>query len=268
MMASFDTLKRIGAQKIHEDTHITKSFVEIILREEFGNLTRIQYLGFLSIIEREYHLELNELRAKAQTHFDHEDRLVQKNQEIFVRVKTPKSKKPLLIWGLVVGILVVVAFSYFKSKQPVNHPVDDKLILSATQTLKEIAEKNESDLELRSEQNTTLAVSEEALLAELPEGVKSVENRLLQIVPKSKVWIGYIDNETKSKRQNTISEPFELNASKSWLLVFGHGHLDVVLSEQNLSFSTQNNLRLLYQDNMIREIDYEEFKELNNGQAW
>ena len=60
-MTGLEKLREIGTHKIFERTHIAKKFVEDILNENFSSMNRVQFAGFLSILEREYNLDLHEL---------------------------------------------------------------------------------------------------------------------------------------------------------------------------------------------------------------
>lgn len=48
----FEKLGTIGAQKINEKTHISKYHVQALLHNNFDDMTKIQFLGFVSILER------------------------------------------------------------------------------------------------------------------------------------------------------------------------------------------------------------------------
>ena len=63
-------LKSIGSQKIHETTHISKAHVQAILDEKFDNLHSVQLAGFVSILEREYDIDLSELKNNAILYFN------------------------------------------------------------------------------------------------------------------------------------------------------------------------------------------------------
>ena len=49
MSEGFDKLKDIGAQKIHESTHISRKYIQDILQEDFSGMNRIQFLAPLAL---------------------------------------------------------------------------------------------------------------------------------------------------------------------------------------------------------------------------
>ena len=65
MSSGLEKLRSIGAQKIHEQTHIARQHAQALLHESFDDMSRIHFLGFISILEREYSVDLSDLKAKA-----------------------------------------------------------------------------------------------------------------------------------------------------------------------------------------------------------
>ena len=69
MSEALERLQKLGAQKIYEDTHIPIKHVQAILHESFEGFSKVQFLGFISILEKEYSLELQELHEKGAEYF-------------------------------------------------------------------------------------------------------------------------------------------------------------------------------------------------------
>ena len=51
MNEGFDKLKSIGAQKIHEATHIARAQIQALLHERSEDMNKSQFIGFISILE-------------------------------------------------------------------------------------------------------------------------------------------------------------------------------------------------------------------------
>ena len=99
------------------------------------------------------------------------------------------------------------------------------------------------------------------------EEVKVVTNSL-KVRPKSKVWMGYIDIKTYKKRQKVFKDEFTMDTKKDWIIVFGHGHLEMIVNGNVKNFSGNNNLRFLYKDGNLTKITLKEFIRLNRGKKW
>lgn len=270
MSEALTQLKKFGVQKIYEDTHIPINHVQAILEENYEGLTRVQYLGFISILEREYKLDLKELNERAVAHYNEKD-LEQPlaDDGIFV---VPSKQKNFTPFYIVVVILIFLAALYYTLE------VADKKneTLLQKQSVKEnknksvvapmVADVNMSEAN-SSEANTTM-LPDETQAVSSPAKPKSVALEPLEILPRSKVWLGYIDVATGKKYQKTFSDELDLNASKEWLLLFGHGYIDLLVDGKKISFSDKNNLRLHYKNGELEKISLREFTKLNRGRKW
>jgi hypothetical protein len=92
MSDGLNKLKSIGAQKIHEKTHIARHHVQAVIHETFDDMTKIQLLGFISILEREYSVDLSDLKIKVQDFFSVTIAEDEQNAKVFV---SPKKEKKL-----------------------------------------------------------------------------------------------------------------------------------------------------------------------------
>jgi hypothetical protein len=97
---------------------------------------------------------------------------------------------------------------------------------------------------------------------------EAVQESSLKIISKSKVWIGYIDLSNRRQNQKTFSGEFTLDSSKNWLISLGHGLIDIEINGVVLNSKKAQNIRFSYIDSKLKEIDVEEFKSLNRGNAW
>ena len=267
MSDALKKLKDLGAQKIYEDTHIPTGHVQAVLNENYDGLTRVQYFGFLSILEREYGIDLSEERARAAAHYEEQSSAeALADDGIFV---VPQKAKKFTLFYVILALIVFLGALYY-TLGVANNTNTDKLNAVKNDTAQQqtiestTIQKGESDKENAAEMNTTLPVSETTVA----QVTKAVEVEPLEILPKSKVWLGYIDVATDKKRQKTFSDEFDLNGSKEWLLLFGHGYVDVIAGGEKYHFSEKNGLRLHYQSGMLEKISLQEFKKLNRGRKW
>lgn len=93
MSDDFEKLKSIGVQKIHEATHIGRIHIQAMLNENFEEMSNVQLFGFISILEREYALDLSELRAKAKEFFKSNTLLFENRKK--VKIFTASKKKEI-----------------------------------------------------------------------------------------------------------------------------------------------------------------------------
>ena len=259
MSEEFDKLKSIGAQKIHENTHISRAHITALLNDGFEDMTKIQFLGFISILEREYNVNLDDLKDRALAYFLEQEKEIQEENKVFL---TPKKKNNLTPIYLTLLIIVFSTFIYVSID---SSKTDEQDIIEVDNTIIESA-KNTISTNI-DEVNTTVTN-----MQELETSIKDpqADNEIVsfKIIPKVKVWLGYVNLKTHRKYQKTFQDEFDLDPSKDWLLAFGHGHLNIEINGIVKKYKIRKNVRFSYIDGELKEINLKEFKELNKGARW
>ena len=254
---ALETLRAFGAQKVHEKTHISRKNIEAILNRSFEGIHRVQFAGFVSILEREYGLDLSDLKAEFNARWKADHITENGDDEVEAAVQTAEASGGNK--GVLVGALLAVALLAFWFFAPME---------KASTTSPEVQSVAAPE-PVESALQTPETVTEETAVEEasqVDEG--EVIPPSLSIVPKSKLWMGFIDLETFERTQELTSEPIVLDTNRSWLMIFGHGHFKVEQGEEALDFSSDNRLRFIYENGVLREISRVEFKERNRGQNW
>ncbi len=267
MSEALEKLKSLGAQKIYECTHIPVRYIQAILDENYEGFSRMQFLGFVSIIERDYDIDLQEIKSHAIEYYDAQMATQPlADTGIFI---TPSKQKNFTIFYIAIAIFIFLLALYYtfgvtdkinntnttteQTKIPLKQTVE-KVIVPQTKKIAIVSEINSS----KQEQNLTKQ-----------KVVKiAVKSEPLEILPRSRVWLGYINVATNKKHQKTFSNELDLNASKEWLFIFGHGYIDVIVNGEKRHFSDKNTLRLHYKDGVLEKISTDEFKKLNRGRKW
>ena len=83
------------------------------------------------------------------------------------------------------------------------------------------------------------------------------------------LWFGFINLDTKKRREfmKKSSTPFNIDNGR-WLLVTGHGYLDVVTDEKTLELADNKKHYFYIDSTEIREINKKEFRTLNGRRGW
>ncbi|HEY9203598.1 MAG TPA: hypothetical protein VIM82_04645, partial [Sulfurimonas sp.] len=223
----------------------------------------VQLLGFISILEREYNLDLSELKSRARDYFKAQKPVQDSVKEVKI-FSASKKKRKLTIFYLFAAIAVVLTLLYFASRAPQSEGPEAK------------EEQHSMEIALQDENNDSALdgnLSQEGMMEStgVEEEIKvepEVKPLSFKIIPKTKVWLGYIDLEDYKKRQTTFSDVLELNATKNWLLSFGHGHINIEINGETTEFKDPRTMRFSYIDSELKEIGFEEFKRLNRGSGW
>lgn len=279
MLEELDTLKEIGAQKIHEDTHIALNYVQSVIHESFEGLTKIQFLGFISILEREYKQDLSDLRAKGIEYFEAEFVEDEINKGVFVVPKRNTKKTGLYIFIALSIFIVAIYFSFdFVQKKSTNE-VDNSAIENAqknmtpTEKKSVIVDTNRSDANISTQTTEKVQekVEKQVEVVEKQKSPKPIVTKKLSplvVLPRSKVWIGYINKTDGIKKQTVTKDRLELNPNKEWLLSLGHGYVSMEVNGKKKRYSSAQNIRFRYIDGKLEELSVGEFKKLNKGRLW
>lgn len=246
----YEELKEIGWQKLHEDTHIPKEHTKGLVSANFSSMNKIQFLGFISILEREYSINLDSLKNKGLEYFEDNTLEFTIAKKVFV---APKKTKSFTMYYLIAAI-VIFALVVFSS--------------STTST-----EVQTSDVRIDNTniQNATKSIAPKIEQVMLEEAKKVEEKRLaarFKILPKDILWVGYIDLDTGKKLQKTFDDELALNPHGHWLLTLGHGNVDFDVNGELIQYQTSRNIRFEYKDGVLRKIRTAEFTRLNKGEKW
>jgi hypothetical protein len=292
MSEALEKLKSIGREKIYLDTHIPVDQIDAILNENFEKMSRVHFTGFLSIIEREYGEDLTSLKERGIAYY--KERAAEDNtigdETLFTADSTKRNFT--LIYIVIALILLVIAVFYTtrSAKETLDVAVpttETKIVKAAKKSIHLEANSDEentteSDLsqektlpsdESSADENQTIIptvktemIQEEQKAPELEKA--AVVHHTFSIVPRKKVWLGYIDLSSGKKYQKIFSGRLDLDGNKEWLLYFGHGYVNLELDDTLKEFHDRHKLRLLYKDGTVKKISVSEFKKLNKGKAW
>jgi hypothetical protein len=267
-MTGLEKLREIGAEKIHDKTHIAKRFVEDILNEKYSSMNKIQFAGFVSIIERDYKLDLHELNeayaAQMKSEEDREPFTVSAQQS------EPKEKKnKSYIFGAVaITGLFLAIFTLSTSPDESVLPSETEIIFVENELNSSTIEEAKANLGYLDSELDTNSTGFEPL-EELNKTIEEPAHvSKFEIIPKSSLWIGTIDLETFVRTQKLTSSAFELDADKAWLLVMGHGYVSFDVNGEEVSFKDQGKVWFMYEKGTLTKLNRREFKEKNRGENW
>lgn len=259
MIDGLEKLKQIGAQKIHETTHIAKYHVQEVLHESFDTINKIQLLGFISILEREYSVNLDELKEKGMAHFD---QIVEeeKTSPVFASQQKKKTKSSGKYVVILIALFVLFVAYTISS-------LEDSSNTTSSYTLDEsIIEDAKKNIDINS------AVDTKAGSLALENNESKINTKAItktfKITPRRELWMGYIDLATHKKYQKIFSDEIKLDANKEWLFSLGHGNIDVEINGVTKEYSSKRTVRYVYKNGVFRQIRFAEFRTLNRGDTW
>ena len=258
--STFDDLQTLGTEKIHERTHISRDKVDLFLNKSYGEIARVQFMGYVSILEREYGLDLSDIKEEYNEFWHNHESYVTPKQSVILQ--SQKNSKPKWVAAGVVVISALMAGGYFLQTKITAEPSEE--VLNLTTSVVEVVEENETNLTVQNEMNTTA----EVINHEVNGSETVLSEHSIRIHPKYKVWYGMIDLSSKEKVQNITKEPILIDSTKNWLIVLGHGKIEIETSSGKTQLSDKNTVHMLCENGVIKQITQGEFTERNGGKNW
>jgi len=147
-MISLETLRVIGIKKIIAKTHISKSFLDALLNEEFNKIQPLQLKGFIDILEREYKIDFTDVK-EAYKSYAEENGINQQPQKIFIEGPKESNYIKFIMSIILVALMAIVYFKQdllFDTKAPKSDINITTLEQSETiEKAKNVIEQNNSD---------------------------------------------------------------------------------------------------------------------------
>ena len=255
MQKQYNALDEISIDTIYEHTHITKKTINLILNKEFDSISPVQFNGFVTIIEREFKIDLTEL--KIEYNLSKQIKIEESTQEL-APVAKKESHKNKYITLAIISLVLLSLFIYMfttSKKANLNVELNNSSIKAAKEKIETI-------------KTTPIVVEQKVYTSSSSSEAEKKVIKQIRIIPKSKLWVGIINLESNKKRQLTTSEAIELNASHNYLFAFGHGYLSIALDDNTTEFSEKRNVRFKYENHTLTQISLSEFKALNRGKNW
>jgi len=263
-------LQEQGSAAIALKTHIVRANVDKLLNRSFDKLSKVQLNGFVSILEREYQIDLSDYRAEYLA-FHHQQGEPKAVEDVFVETANDQRKNRKVYLGFIIALVVavvVIAVIYFSANAPKRLEINNTAIDKAKETMKYVAvssvpgsEAYEVDTvqdQKLQQQQSSASVSPEA----------TVQHDDVIIIPRVKIWLGIINMETHKRRVEMTAEPVRLDGSKEWLIVTGHGRMSVEQGDQEFRYSKRDQMLFMVENGLFQPIDKAEFRARNRGKIW
>jgi hypothetical protein len=304
LMDSIEVLEEIGLQKVSQDTHIEQKYLKYMINKDFDKLNRINTLGFIKILSREYNVDLSEWVGEFEEYWAQNRLNPEEDDKLFIVASSNEKSRKFFISFVLIIFLAIAGISYtlFTKQNIINVQESvvqyDKtpLVQETQEEMQKYEEENETKFEqepavidtnsteqiLFNDENASTMQDSKEITKIKDENTTTVEtltpnptekksesftNQAL-IIPKMKLWVGviYLDN---FKRRSYLGEGnFSINLSRDQIITTGHGEFALKDDIKDLNFTRQSPVRFEVKDGRIKEIPWSRFKELNKGKNW
>lgn len=267
---TFEDLQELGVSVLHEQTHIARNKLELLLTKSFDELTRVQFMGFVSILEREYGIDLYFLREEYDQFVNsHPSTLVAKESAI-LQVSS-RSKQKWILGGIAAVIALIALASIMQGELSID-PSQEVMQLSSADV--EVVDQN-TDVIVPVEINATVVTPVVEANVSLPQSeynvsmqpMDNIENAV-SIKPITRAWVGMMDLTSGAKTQKITSKTIVIDRSKSTLYMFGHGRLKITTPEGKKTLKEKDPVWFIFENGKLQQINEEQFSAKNNGPTW
>jgi hypothetical protein len=228
-------------------------------------------MGFMSILEREYGIDLNDIREEYTKFYQNNIATLPPKHSVILQ-SSSNSKPKWIVVGIILIAMLMIA-GYIAQGKMSNEPREEVMKLSVpTMALKDsmidtnVTDTNTTD---SNETNITLAtVSSVKNITKPSTPEPMISGKGLVIHPIYKVWYGMIDMATGKRIQKITTDPIRIDTTKNWLIFLGHGRLEVESSSGKIEFKQTDPIRFICENGVLKELSKDEFIERNGGQDW
>ncbi len=264
-----EILEENSVQSIHNKTKISIDVLNKIIAKDFTSFKKVQAFGFISILEREYGRRIDDLRDECEEYF-----AANTKEEIpFIAPNAIKktSKPQWLIWLASFGILALTTYFLIQSRTQNDIPVykDDANLT--------ILSNSKNNIETNAAMNTNMIkkdinITTPALSADsntsLSRDNNATGSQQFKIIPKTRLWFGIMNLETKELKNSIISTAFDIDTAKQWLIATSKASFSLQTSQGFKEFADYKVHYFKVDNTGFEEITKEQFVALGGPKKW
>lgn len=297
-------LEKIGLKEVSTKTHIEVKQLAYILNAQYDKLNKINTLGFVKILSREYDIDFTEWLEGYHDYWAEQDNEEDtQSNKIFICARSDRSYKKAA-WFFLLMVLIAGAFfvvSVFKIDVGIPSIIDKvkteipqtnnayqsaSVVKEATTSLgvkveERIIETNSTNSSIEAvvvsidENLMRKAESNESnATAPIPEiqtntPIKSdVNTSKAMILPMKRIWVGIVNLETNTRKESSSDHNITIDLHQKQIIKTGHGFFKLSYDGNVEDFKEQGSTRFLVENGTLQKISEEKFVELNRGKNW
>ena len=100
---TFEDLQALGIEKIHEQTHISRDKLELVMGKAYEKIGRVQFMGYISILEREFGVELNNIKEEYKAFYNENAEMMTPKPSVILQANVNSKPKWVLARPIVTG---------------------------------------------------------------------------------------------------------------------------------------------------------------------
>ena len=245
-------------EEISQKTKISPISLRFIRNKEFDKIPRAKFFGFINIIEKEYNVDLSDLKEEYNL-------TAPKKEETQEIITETKEKKNYLLFILAFLLLIIGGFVLYSTLNTNRvSAIDTNTSLSKT-SLKPLNDQNNSAKSTYTEETNTSDESNKNIPIKTPfsnktdtslkstSPLQSKKNKYkkqkypVDIIPNKIVWFKAINIDT-NKTIEFLTSKEKILPKGNYYIKFGHGEITVNYGNQTITPNTKKIIRILFKD--------------------
>ena len=267
-MSAEKFFEKYSIEEISKKTKISPISLRFIRNKEFEKLPRAKFFGFLNIIEKEFKVDLSDLKEEYE-HFN-----PQKQEEIKEQqsVQIEKEKKNYLLFVLALILLLIGGYILYKTLHKTSSNNE------ANTTIKQnfsTPKTNQNNIILKNENNNSISATNitdtnKTIINNITKKENNVTNNLTQnkqlsltkiknetnntamkykiiIIPHKLLWFKAINIDTNKTIQFLTSKE-KILPKGNYYIKLGHGEETINYNNQTITPNTKKIVRILFKN--------------------
>jgi len=264
-----EILEENSVRSIHSKTKISIDVLNKIIAKDFMGFKKVQVFGLISILEREYGGRIDDLRDECEEYFAAN---IKEDIPFIAPDVVKKTSKPKwLIWLAAFGILALATYFFIQSRIQNDIPVykEDANLTTLNNTNNKI-EANVTTNVNTTKKDTNVTIPALTIDSNTSLGTDNNSTALQQfkIIPKTKLWFGIMNLETKELKNSIISNAFDIDTTKQWLVATSKASFSLQSPQGTKEFADYKVHYFKVDNTGFTEITKEQFVLLGGPKQW
>ncbi len=261
-----EILEENNVQGIHKQTKISVDTLNRIISKDFSSFKKVQAFGFISILEREYgSSKVEDLRQACEEYFETNAR----EDIVYISptvIEAPQ-KPQWILWLAGFGILALTIYFIMQSSMTSDIPAYTQE--ANTTKLSDINHSSELNASMaQADKNITIPAVLTDTNSSFGNDINSTVSQQSKIIPKTKLWFGMMDVATKGLQNSIISEAFNIDTTKQWLIATSKASFSLQSPQGTKEFADYKVHYFKVDNTGITEITKEQFVTLGGPKRW
>ncbi len=282
-------IEKEGINNVALRTNIPHSVLNHLRAGTFDKLSKLRVFGFLSIIEKEYKVELSELRDEAKAYYEENEKqegvlLAAEDQSAYGKGNADIYKW-LMIGGAVLAIWFLISTLSKTAKDDNNTevlselnesnetvaptPVEENITVTPTPVAENnITDTNLTDVNATMDANTSVADTN--LTMSDSNGTVAGGSVMIKSDNAKSLWKGFLNLDTKERFNRQGSDDYTLETKgQKWVFVTGNGEINVASATTSIVPKENRGKKhyFVVENGEVKEIDRKEFLKLTHGKG-